>query len=247
MRDHWTPPRHLRTTLAQLPAAEAKRAQEHFYYLYGQFGAEPLNYPWGVTDIPRLEFNPASEYLVRDTIMTVWREYFAARRQRTLAAVAAGDKNAEELQRSKFYRLTEPEGLSGACKIAAQVSYLVFPFQGWINSNQQHTFIVTKSGDIYDMNRHCGDVSRLLQKGKYPYRIGKAETYSPAGVRGLMSWDKVIWQVIDLLRQSQFAVAPMWQQRHLTRVPQWAQSIHLRRSDREEDAENLVDAYEAVA
>lgn len=140
-------------------------------------------------------FTESNETVIRSLLFSKWEVYYARRRWLTLDALrdpTLTKAERDELEATRYIRSPAPTDLSGACKIAAQVAVKLFALDGEVISNERHTFVVMRSGQIYDLNRRCRDVNSMLLHQRQPYEINRAFSQSPRAVAGRESWNRFI-------------------------------------------------------
>lgn len=180
----------------------------------------------------RMAFTRNNENIVRNIIFEMWQRYFAKRRARYLKQMQqlSEDSSAyRKLSRTKFVKFEQPDDLAGACKISAQVAYIVFPLAGKVVSNKRHTFVLLNNGEIYDMNRECRDVANLSRKRLQPYLVNLAYSNSREARLGRESWHDLIGQIIPHLERAAKLNKPdrNYTPKTIAKLPKWAKSIHL--------------------
>ena len=142
-----------------------------------------------------LLFTESNEAAVRSLLFSKWEVYYARRRWQALDALrdpTLTTAERRELEDTRYIRSPAPTDLSGACKIAAQVAVKLFALDGEVISNERHTFVVMRNGEIYDFNRRCRDVNSMLLARRQPYEINHDFTNSPRARQGRESWRRFI-------------------------------------------------------
>lgn len=133
----------------------------------------------------KLPVTPGNEALLRGFLLERWIVRHARMRERHR-------RQGLSKKDSRFLRQEAALDLSGGCKVAAIMSLLVFDLQGRVISNPRHTFVLTTKGDIFDLNRNCRDVQKMLERGRDPYEMDPDYYDLPSTLESLATWE---WRV----------------------------------------------------
>lgn len=150
----------------------------------------------------QLEPTPLNQAAVRIHIMKFWSERFVKQRAKFMVEYAkASPEEQKKLRRDKYFRHRYALDLTGACKLVAQVAYVLFDLDKTLNvvSNPRHTFLYsTKTGQIFDLNMYCEDVISMEHPHAYDAKYSKDDKRAD----GLASWNIAIKKLAESFEKS---------------------------------------------
>lgn len=147
----------------------------------------------------KLEPTRVNQEIFNRFMMVFWTKRFVRERAKFMERYAkAPAAKKKKMRQDKYYRHEYAIDLSGACKLVAQLAFVLFDFTKLdedleVVSNPRHTFCYNpKTGVIFDTNMYCEDVMSMSD----PHAYNESVSREGKRVKGIATWNPTIIRLV---------------------------------------------------